>query len=320
MDDLFLDDPLNETDSVDPQRKEEHAEYLDERKDGFPDGKKEKEKRKGELQRKRSAKQRKKKPFGIKKTVGGPALGTKAQKRRKYRLKPEAKLFYIRLGILAGVLCAVVLALRLTVFKSTFSLEYDAARPFEFSEELINQVRPKKTDDLIVMDVEITVNASAQIESIRMKFAELISEQKYRSWELEVRGSKARLHKGKKSGENYTTQRSRFPPLGTTLEALGRIPLEQIGVNLPIAEKTQRYVFSTKMYNPNINSPLFTQRAVDASAKLMLVATGGEISPVDADWKPITDYMTVDCSVVTTEKKETVSSLKYIILLAVRLV
>lgn len=235
----------------------------------------------------------------------------RAKKRRKYRLKPSAKRFYKRALIVIGILLVATVTLRLTVLRKSFTLYgYDSAKPFEVQSLLLEKIAPKNEEDLILMDLTMRTNSSATVEYFRLDMIELISNERYQEWTLEVNGSRAKLLKGSRSSGNLTEQRKRFPSIQETTAALGRIPLLSLVTNEKLSGK-QKLEFTTKSYRPNVN-PVFSDKA-GAGVNILWVAATGSTSSAQADWIPYTNYMALDCAVYTPE--EEASTKRYVILL-----
>lgn len=247
---------------------------------------------------------RKGKNSGMEKTIP-------KKRRRKYRLKPAAKRFYIRMLVVLGVILVAALALRLTVFRKSFTLYgYDSANPFEVQSLLVEKIQPKNEDDLIIMDLTMHTSSDATVSSFRLDLIELISNERYQEWTLEVSGGRAKLRKGSRASGNLTEQKKRFPSVSETTAALGRIPLLSLVTNEKLTGK-QQLEFTTKSYRPNIN-PTFSDKA-GAGIKIMWVSATGSTSSAQADWIPYTNYMALDCAVYTPAEATSVK--KYIILL-----
>lgn len=237
---------------------------------------------------------------------------TQAKRRRKYHLKPSAKRFYTRAGlVLAGVLAVVVL-LRLTVLKTTYTLrDYSAAAPFEIGAQVLDRINPKNPEDLVIMDVFLTLDNSASLKNITVKFTELISKNSCREWTLDIKGEQAKLSRGDKLSADLTSQRGRFPPLSSTLSALSRIPYSKIAAEQSIGQK-QQLLLSTKSFRPNVN-PVFSDSVKD-SVVLWWVSANSAMSQVDASYTPVSDYMAVECFVQDVSGQGE-DALKYVILM-----
>lgn len=233
------------------------------------------------------------------------------RRRRKYRLKPAAKRFYMWALIVLGIVLVAVTVLRLTVLRKSFTLYgYDSAKPFEVQSLLLERIKPKDEDDLIIMDLTMRTSSDATVSSFRLELIELISNERYQEWTLEVNGGRAKLRKGSRASGNLTEQKNRFPSISETTAALGRIPLLSLVTNEKLAGK-QQLEFTTKSYRPNIN-PTFSDKA-GAGIGIMWVSATGSTSSAQADWIPYTNYMALDCAVYTPAEETAVK--KYIILL-----
>ncbi|MCI8441807.1 MAG: hypothetical protein HFG27_04655 [Provencibacterium sp.] len=234
-----------------------------------------------------------------------------AKKRKKYRLKPQAKRFYKRALLVIGLVLVATLALRFTVFRKTFTLYgYNASQPFEVQSLLLEKINPKQEENLILMDLTLRTNSSAEVTSFQLDMIELISNERYQEWTLQVSGGRAKLRKGSRASGNLTEQKNRFPSIQQTTAALGRIPLLSLVTNEKLSGK-QQLEFTTKNYRPNVN-PTFSDKAGEG-VSIMWVAATGSTSSAQADWIPYTNYMALDCAVYTPSEDTSIK--KYVILL-----
>lgn len=237
---------------------------------------------------------------------------TRRKRRKKYRLKPQARRLYR--GILVGLsaLVVLILLLRFTVFKSTYAIQgYDGAAPFAISEQVLEAVKPQNPNDFITMDITFRVDAQAKVNKMNMEFIQLISDKKYREWTLEVDGTRAKLKKGDVLKGNYSQQRGRFPPLSETAASLSRIPLTELAAKETLVEK-QYLEFSTKNYRPNVN-PAFSDK-VEEGVQVLWISAAGAQSTVQANFKPVSNYIAVDCG-MSSEGGDGSMAKRYVILL-----
>ena len=122
----------------------------------------------------------------------GMERASRVKKRKKYRLKPAAKRFYRRVLIVSGILLVAVAVLRFTFMRKTFTLYgYDTAHPFEVQGLLVEKIKPKKEEDLILMDLTLRTDSGAAVASFRLDMIELISNERYQEWTLEVSGGRS---------------------------------------------------------------------------------------------------------------------------------
>lgn len=244
------------------------------------------------------------------------------KKHKRYRLKPEAQKRYRRILALLGGLCSIVLLMRMTVFRKTYTLaEYDIAKPFEIADLLYEVISPDSKDDVFVTDVSMTASQNSVITGIRLGLVQTRGNKKAQSWELTVQGAKSQLKKCARADEKMLDEQGSFPPLESTLNALSKLPLTDIARTFPIQED-QQYLFDTSAYRPDVN-PAFSGRAAETGAQIVWVPrSGSSTSSVTANWKAISDYMAVDCVVTKIEQDKNAgesSKVPYIYLLEVRI-
>ncbi len=217
-----------------------------------------------------------------------------AKKKRKYHLKPEAKRRYLRLLWCLGGVLVLCLLLRLTVFRSTYTLgDFDPKQPFNVASQVMEVIDPKKDEDLVIVDVFINTDNKSTLTSVQVQLTELISQKKCREWTLDIGKSKARLTKGETLKANLSSQRGRFPPLEESLSTLSRIPFLTIATSTDASSK-EHYEYNTKSYRPNVN-PSFSDHAQESGASVIWVSRTGAVSNSDPTYIPISDYMAIDC-------------------------
>lgn len=243
-----------------------------------------------------------------------PSPSLAKRQKKKYRLKPAAKKLYIRLLVFLVAAVALVFAARMLFFRSTYSLGgYDMLlSPFSFATQLYDTIKIKSEADLVVTDVTIKTDKTANVTSIEMDLAQLLSENRYVEWKLNIVKDKAELKKGLKVNQSYAQLKERFPPLKKTLETLELVPFSYVLSQVDI-EDGEYHEYTTKNYRPDLNAD-YKKNITDAITLLWVPRTGA-VSSVDAKWNTIGNYMALDCAVYDKKGK---AEPQYIILLEVR--
>lgn len=225
------------------------------------------------------------------------------KRRRRYRLRSGARRFY--LAVLVGLLTvlAVVLLLRITVFRTSFSVgDYDPAAPFSDATAIYGRVSDSAQSTLLVENIQFVCDSTMKASTLTATLYEPLSSKAAVPWKLVGTGERLNIQKGKKiSGDALTAVPADAPNLYTVLGTLKKLPLREIANRLRLSD-TETLSFTTAGYLPLLN-PDFRPN-VTPEMSLVWVSGAGAVSQIRADYNPVSDYMALECSVLGTDGTE----------------